>query len=655
MEIWNGGQKVSHEAKKQFPFTNLQHSSSPSLPLSPFIKQTILTTLLRFEPTSSPPFNASDNKLNFKIFAQKSLTNTFVGIYDDSQSLTHAQTRVLHLLSNARANGVTQARLAKRLRIDSNKFHYVLRTLECRGLILKHAAIHKKKKKKERGEALECGNSTQSVVTHLAYLRRYAKELASHHRWFGFDVTNPDDDHDDDDVDDEKENADGIVDDVFLMNNKPQIIPNCDLLAKANGKVLVSEIKKELGYCGSRLRRKAWKQMSSKLKVDRLVEKFKAEVNDKTEACLRLLDPITAASANDICKRLRIDQRKNHLRLISLCSIFGLRACTSNGEPVGRSKLEDTGTGAELSCESPRNIGSSYAETPTNLQELAFDPNGEMIPVMKDIQKAQNLIALGGHASKAEVYANGFVLPKNFRAKLLHNFLWDYLHISESRCDALSSEKCVSELTNNPRSSSKLFSLEAAIKALPFELFLRVVGSTKKYEELIEKSKIGLLLSDLSIEKNMCLMDTRATGRLSLVIDILRRLKVTSDRTKLIRVVTDLQSRDGVTNPTAHSHTMDLRPYIEEPISNDASSLNLISHNLRPRIRHDFILCNRDAVNEYWKTLEYCYAAADQKAALYPFPGSVVSEVISAMARVHIKRNHALMHGLTVTVNNQFS
>lgn len=92
--------------------------------------------------------------------------------------------------------------------------------------------------------------------------------------------------------------------------------------------------------------------------------------------------------------------------------------------------------------------------------------------------------------------------------------------------------------------------------------------------------------------------------------------------------MTDLQSRDGIVTPHASfTHMMELKPYIEEPLSNDQASLNFISIDLRPRIRHDFVLSNRDAVDEYWQTLEYCYAAADQKAASFAFPGSAVHEV----------------------------
>ncbi|MCI03008.1 putative B-block-binding subunit of tfiiic protein, partial [Trifolium medium] len=147
--------------------------------------------------------------------------------------------------------------------------------------------------------------------------------------------------------------------------------------------------------------------------------------------------------------------------------------------------------------------------------------NDELIPVMEDIQKTQSQIPGRQPDNSEAMRANGYILAKMIRAKLLHSFLWDYLHRSENHSDALSSNG----LTDNPHSSSKLFSLDAAIKAIPVELFLQVAGSTKKYEEMIEKCKMGLCLSDLPPNEYKSLMDTLATGRMSLVIDILRRLK----------------------------------------------------------------------------------------------------------------------------------
>lgn len=52
------------------------------------------------------------------------------------------------------------------------------------------------------------------------------------------------------------------------------------------------------------------------------------------------------------------------------------------------------------------------------------------------------------------------------------------------------------------------------------------------------------------------------------------------------------------------------------------------SLDLRQHYRHDFVLSTSEALEKYWQTLEYCYAAADPKAALRAFPGSVVLEVM---------------------------
>lgn len=150
----------------------------------------------------------------------------------------------------------------------------------------------------------------------------------------------------------------------------------------------------------------------------------------------------------------------------------------------------------------------------------------ESIPVMEDLQKTQSSIIPNERPGKAEAMrSNGFVLAKMVRAKLLHCFLWDYISMSEKHDEALSSEECANDL-NNPYGSCKSFPLKAAIDEIPIELFLQVVGSTQKYDEMIEKCKMSLRLCDLSAEERGSLMNTHATGRLSLVIDILRRLKV---------------------------------------------------------------------------------------------------------------------------------
>ncbi|CAI0447514.1 unnamed protein product [Linum tenue] len=230
----------------------------------------------------------------------------------------------------------------------------------------------------------------------------------------------------------------------------------------------------------------------------------------------------------------------------------------------------------------------------------------DSVPVLSGVTRSQIPADSDDQASRSgAMRTNGFVLAKMVRAKLLHTFFWDFLSASDGWDDILSS-------------GFKLFSLQAAVKAIPLELFLQVAGSTQKIDNLVEKCKLGLRLNDLPAEEYRSLMDTLATGRLSLVIDVLRRLK-------LIRLIPVEHSEDGSMLPHAmFTDAMEFKPYIEEPPPIVARSLDL-----RPRYRHDFVLSNREAVEDYWKTLEFCYAAADPNAAFHAFPGSAVPEVFS--------------------------
>ncbi|XP_039060768.1 uncharacterized protein LOC120204817 isoform X2 [Hibiscus syriacus] len=246
--------------------------------------------------------------------------------------------------------------------------------------------------------------------------------------------------------------------------------------------------------------------------------------------------------------------------------------------------------------------------------------SNDSIPVLDGVQRTQGHVESDAKAAKSEaIRANGFVLAKMVRSKLLHRFLWGFLSSFHGWDDDLSLDKHPHD-QKNLHGSCILFSLEAAIKAIPLELFLQVVGTALKFDDMIAKCNKGFCLSDLHIEEYKLLMDTQATVRLSLLIDILRRLK-------LIRLVPDECSDNILKVPHANlTHAMELKPYIEEPLSWVATSTSK-SLDLRPRIRHDFILSNREAVDDYWKTLEYCYAAADPRAALHAFPGSAVHEV----------------------------
>ncbi|KAH1055081.1 hypothetical protein J1N35_033146 [Gossypium stocksii] len=130
--------------------------------------------------------------------------------------------------------------------------------------------------------------------------------------------------------------------------------------------------------------------------------------------------------------------------------------------------------------------------------------------------------------------------------------------------------------------------LHGAIKGIPLELFFQVVGSSV----IVEK------------------------GRL-----------------KLIRRVNRGSSDDGVTCLHASPvYSLELKPYIEEPTLLIACSnfgyLDLCPdrHVMDEMIRHEFVLSNRDAIDEYWQFLECTYAGVGLKDASHAFPGSTVHE-----------------------------
>ena len=94
----------------------------------------------------------------------------------------------------------------------------------------------------------------------------------------------------------------------------------------------------------------------------------------------------------------------------------------------------------------------------------------------------------------------------------------------------------------------------------------------------------------------------------------------------MLQLANELVDESGVPSDAAPTHSMELRPYIEEPIRRilPSSHVNL---NHRPKIRHDFVLSKQEFVDAYWETLEYCYLTAGLTEPLSAFPGCSVPEV----------------------------
>lgn len=256
-------------------------------------------------------------------------------------------------------------------------------------------------------------------------------------------------------------------------------------------------------------------------------------------------------------------------------------------------------------------------------QGLARSKNDESVPILTGIKRTSNAEPSDCQTVRAEsMRANGFIPAKMVRVKLLHQFLWGYVSSLLDWNAALSSGKHGYDI-KNPNSTCKLFSLDTAIKAMPLELFLQVIGSVKKIADLAESCKHRVCLRDLPDEEFNSLMDMHATGRLSWLIDVIRRLK-------LLRLV--MVRGNGVEDVNAVpqavlTYAMELKPYIEEPAPRAVPSLTVNVFDLRPRVRHDFVFSSRDAVDAYWKTLEYCFCAAEPAVASRAFPGSTVPEI----------------------------
>lgn len=151
--------------------------------------------------------------------------------------------------------------------------------------------------------------------------------------------------------------------------------------------------------------------------------------------------------------------------------------------------------------------------------------NERSAAILDNVHRGPNIVRFGQSERADAMRANGFVMAKMVRVKLLHSFLWGWISSSPGWDEDLLSSKHDCDM-KNPHSTCKLFKLDLVIMAMPLELFLQVVGSANKIEGLLEKCGSGLLLSGLPVPEYKCLMDTGATGRLSGLIDILQRLKV---------------------------------------------------------------------------------------------------------------------------------
>ncbi|KAH7865791.1 hypothetical protein Vadar_011204 [Vaccinium darrowii] len=361
--------------------------SSQNLPLCPNVKKALWTNLLnvpglQFEAkgvsydSNDPGIQSVEEceKLCLKIVAAEHLRNSFVGVYDITASdaaISQPQRRALERLAIARTNGITQSELAKEFGMKGNNIFYVLRNLECRGLIVRQSTlVRTTKETNNEGEP----KNISIVNTNMLHLYRYAKHLGCQQR---IEITKEDKSmatNESMDVNTGSGAGTGegcVKEDVHVKDYLPALKAICDKLEHSNDKILlVEDIKQDLGYRTTTGHR-AWRNICSRLKDARVVEEFCAKVNENEVSCLRLLksfspsffepkqqvklgkrgqitdqlmelpiehqiyDMVEAEGSKgltitEICKRLGLNNKRYYTRLLAMFSRFGMHKQEEN-------------------------------------------------------------------------------------------------------------------------------------------------------------------------------------------------------------------------------------------------------------------------------------------------------------------------------------
>ncbi|KAL5983021.1 hypothetical protein ACLOJK_017101 [Asimina triloba] len=238
----------------------------------------------------------ASEELELKILAPELLRESFLGLTDQKLD-NEVHRRMLERIAVARTNGITQRQLSKEFGMKGNNIFYPLKNLESRQLITRRSTILRTK-----GPANEkgmLGNDTKSapVATNLIHLCRYAKHLSLNPQQ-RLEITKCDeienfDNAEGSSLSEVHVSGECSEENMLVKDFVPAMKAICDKLEEASGKVLVvSDIKQALGYRKTPGHR-AWRNICNRLKDARLVEEFRAEVNNKILVqvvnCLRLL------------------------------------------------------------------------------------------------------------------------------------------------------------------------------------------------------------------------------------------------------------------------------------------------------------------------------------------------------------------------------
>lgn len=139
-------------------------------------------------------------------------------------------------MGTCRTNGITQNQLGKEFGIEGKNLFYIVRNLECQGLIVRQSAVVRTKEASNEGDL----KNSPCVITNIMYLYRYAKQLGSQQK---IEITKEEQTIESIGNADENDTSGGgfygkcVKEDVHVRDYVPAMKAVCDKLEAAADKV----------------------------------------------------------------------------------------------------------------------------------------------------------------------------------------------------------------------------------------------------------------------------------------------------------------------------------------------------------------------------------------------------------------------------------
>nr|XP_016475848.1 PREDICTED: uncharacterized protein LOC107797468 isoform X1 [Nicotiana tabacum] len=556
------------------------------------VKKAILSNLinipgLEFKSREGSRYTCDDNdlvksysveeceRMELKIVVPEHMVDNFTRIHEvevftsklckQELEALHLRKRVLQRIAIARANGITQCELTKEFGIKANNFFHIFKELEVLGLIVRHEAIIWTNEASNNGKLI-----SKHTTTNMLYLSRYRKHLHSQQRLEirGGVLMADDLSYENSGSCDVKSNRE----DVHIKDYLPILRDICNKLEKAKGKVLtISNIKKDLGYQDA-FGHKEWRKNI----LRRLTQAQVVEVTEKGKS-LRLLKEFSPMHFNTRIRRSDDLGRKQ--------------------PPV---KIEKRGQ-----------IGQQLVELPVEHQTF-------------EVQDWGNNRMSNGQNSPIDVSNT----VNDTKMQIMDSSVRDFVPVKSSvtetispRCQAYKaypSHKLREDWAREQREQWILKMLEEEKFLIKPELQRRLENLEKDRHTSMDKKTLERSLNKLQHKGHCKCLDVFFPAVTNFC----------ENRKKLIRLVCGEHTVDAThVIQITLTHALELKPYFEEPFSSTARSSDFHGPDSCHQVRHDFVLSNRNAVDEYWNTLEYLLAGANPEAASIASPESAIQEV----------------------------